>query len=85
MSEYLEADANLAEIRRIQTELAGVRDELAQRDRAIVAAHRAIELARAELDAARAVVTLVRDQWIDYPELNAAVDAYDELTKAREG
>lgn len=58
VSEAREADANLAEIRRLQTELSGVRDELAQRDRAIVAAHQAIETARAD---AAAWIAFVRE------------------------
>lgn len=35
-----------SELARLRAELAGVRDELAQRDRALVAAHRAIEIAQ---------------------------------------
>lgn len=43
MTESLEAD-----LARLTSELAGVRDVLAQRDRALVAAHRAIEIAQAD-------------------------------------
>lgn len=70
----LQADANLAELARLRSALAGVRDVLAQRGRALVAAHRAIEIAQADAGALQRLIARYLDDITVSPlELNAGL------------
>jgi len=57
------ANADLAEIARLRAQLGGLRDVLAQRDRALIAAHRAIEIRDVDNGAYVEALQWLYDDW----------------------